>query len=230
MSVFDKVDLLVDQANRIIPQKTRRRKLKLYAEGLKAKITQVNFALDKLSEFNNKTDETTTSTVQDAISITDQVHFYCDTFWTFLYSSLDVLAQVANQAMKLGFADERQVSLARVNQKLQSGAYKASKISKKFADCIKSKAFKNVDRYRNCSTHRRQIYIEEITKSVRGTAGYQSSTTGPLVTVVRMLCDNPLELNPKTEQKRRIPEYMIKTREKILYYIEEMLKEIKAVQ
>jgi hypothetical protein len=90
--------------------------------------------------------------------------------------------------------------------------------------------FKNLDRYRNCSTHRRQIYIEEETKQVKGTAGYESSSTGPVITVVRTLCDNPLGLNPKTDQKRKIPDYMVKTRKKILRHIEQVLKETKAVK
>ena len=202
--------------------------MKLYAEGLKAKLTQVNFTLDKLSEFNNITDDSTTSTGQDGFAITGQVHFYSDTFWTFLYSSLDVLAQVVNQAMNLGF-DEKNVSFDQVNSKLRGNKYKQSAIAKKFAGCVKSNAFKNLDRYRNCSTHRRQIYIEEEVKKVKGTAGYQSSSTGPVVSVVRTLCDDALVLNPKTNQNRRIPDYMIKTRDKILQHIEQILREITPV-
>ena len=229
MTVFDKINSCVDQVNSKIPQKTRKQKLKLYTEGLKAKIIQVNFALDKLSEFNNKTDDTTTSTAQDAFTVTDQVHFYSDTFWTFLYSSLDVLAQVLNQAMNLGF-DEKNVSFDQVNSKLQGSRYKGSAVAKKFTECVKTNAFKNLDRYRNCSTHRRQIYIEEEIKQLKGTAGYQSSSTRPVVTVVRTLCDDPLVLNPKTNQNRRIPSYMTKTRDKILEHVEQILKETEAVK
>jgi len=229
MSVFDKIDSFVDEARAIIPQETRSRKLKLYAEGLKAKITQVNFALERLSEFDNKTDDTTTSTAQDAFTITDQVHFYSDTFWTFLYSSLDVLGQVVNQAMNLGF-DEKNVSFEQVNSKLQGNRYRQSGIAKKFAECVRSKAYKNVDRYRNCSTHRRQIYIQEEIKTVKGTAGYRTSSTGPIVTVVRTLCDDPYALSPKIDQRRKIPEYMEKTRRNILSQIEKILKETKPVE
>lgn len=203
--------------------------MKLYTEGLKAKVTQVNFALDKLSDFSNISDDTTTSTGQDGITITDKVHFYSDTFWTFLYSSLDVLAQVVNQAMNLGF-DEKNVSFDQVHSKLQGNKYKQSAIAKKFRECVKSNAFKNLDRYRNCSTHRRQIYIEEEVKKVKGTAGYQSSSTGPVVNVLRTLCDDALVLNPKTDQNRKIPDYMIKTRGKILQHIEQILKEIRPVE
>lgn len=227
MTVFDKINSCVQRVNSNIPQKTRKQKVKLYAEGLKAKIIQVNFALDKLSEFNNKGDDTATSTAQDTFTITDQVYFYSDTFWTFLYSSLDVLAQVVNQAKNLEF-DEKNVSFDQVNSKLQGNKYKESAVAKKFAECAKSKAFKNLDRYRNCSTHRRQIYIEEEIKKVKRTAGYQSSSTGPVITVVRTLCDDPLVLNPKTSQNRRIPTYMIKTRDKILQHIEQILKETHA--
>jgi len=228
MNTFDKIDSLMEQANNIIPQKTRKQKVKLYAEGLKAKITQMSFALEKLSEFDNKSDDTVMSTEQKSFTITEQVHFYSDTFWTFLYSSLDVLAQLVNQAMKLGF-DEKNVSFIQVNSKLQGNKYKDKTIAKKFDECIKSKAFKNLERYRNCSTHRRQIFILEEMKKVKGTAGYQVSSTAPVTTVVRTLCDNPLELNVKVEQKRIIPDYMIKTKNKILEYINNILGETKPV-
>lgn len=224
MGIFEKIDSFVDKGNAEIPQKTRKQKVKLYAEGLKVKITQVDFALERLAEFDNKADDTTISTGQGVFTIIDQVYFYSDTFWTFLYSSLDVLAQIVNQAMNLGF-DEKTVSFNRVNSKLQGNRYVGRPIASKFDTCINSKAFKNLDRYRQCSTHRRQIYISEETRQVRTTAGYQISTTGPLTTVTRILCDNPLVLKPKTEQRRKIPDYMVKTRNKILKYIEQILRE-----
>jgi len=227
MSVSDTIDSLVVEVDTTIRQKTRRQKVRLYSAGLKAKIKQADFALQKLSEYDNRSDEIITSTGEDDFLITEQVHFYCDTFWTFLYSSLDVLAQIVNQVLRLNLK-ERAVTFKGVKSKLHS-RQNASRIQKRFERCFSSKAFKNLDRYRNCSTHRRQIYMKEETKSEKGTAGYKSSTTGTVVTVVRTLCDNPLVLSPRTSQNRRIPKYMAETRDKILRHIELIVKETRPV-
>lgn len=227
MSVRDTIDSLVEKANNTIPQKTRRRKVRIYSAGLKAKIKQAEFALQKLCEYEDKTDDTITSTGQDEFSITEQVEFYCDTFWTFLYSSLDVLAQIVNQALNFKL-DERKVSFRKVESKLRS-THIGRPIQKRFTDCIGSNTFKNLDKYRNCSTHRRQIYIKEAIHLEKDTAAYKSSTAGPVVTVVRTLCDDPIVLTPKIDRKRTIPQYLIGTRDKILRYIELILKETKPV-
>ena len=87
MSVFDEIDALVLRSANLL-QKTRIQKLALYREGLKAKITQADYALAKLSDFENRSDETESSTAAGEFGITDRVHFYCDSFWIFLYSSL----------------------------------------------------------------------------------------------------------------------------------------------
>src|SRR5262249_10145789 len=63
-----------------------------------------------------------------------------------------------------------------------------------------STRFKNLERYRNCSTHRRQIYIETTTRSA--TPGYKA--TGLVLSIVRHLCDDPLATNARTKQKREL--------------------------
>lgn len=227
MQVFDEIDSLVTRANSVIRQKTRKEKLKLYAEGLKAKIKQADFALSTLSTFADRTDETVTSTAAEETSISDRVHFYCDASWTFLYSSLDVLAQLINQALKLQLK-ERHANFGEVKKVLDS-RYGGKDIQKRFSACLNSNAFKNLEAYRNCSTHRRQIYIETKVSRVGVTAGYRASTAGPLETVERMLCDNPLQLNPKTKQKRRIPTYMEEISAKMLDRIQKIVKAVNPV-
>ena len=88
MSVFDEIDDLVDRSNTNVPQITRRQKIELYSEGLKAKIKQVEFALDSINSFAEQSDQTTSSTAPDNFLISDKIGFYCDSFWTFLYSTL----------------------------------------------------------------------------------------------------------------------------------------------
>ncbi len=225
MSVFEQVDLLMVRAQGNIPQRGRREKLQIYAEGLKAKVRQTEFALSTLSEYNNQTDAVTTSTSGDEFLIQDKVYFYCDTFWTFLYSSLDVLGQTVNQALKLKLK-ERKVSFKTIVDHLcqtQNG----QDVQKRFSQCARSKAFKNLDAYRNCSVHRRQICIEEERRRTSMMGGY---STGPGISVERFLCDNPLDMKPRTKQKRKIPDYMMEIRNKVHKQIENIIKAIEPVR
>jgi len=141
------------------------------------------------------------------------------------------LAQLVNQAMKLNL-EEGIVSFQRVNTKLQGNTYKGSEIAKQSDACCRSYAFKNLDKYRNCSIHRRQIFIKETATSVSEsvTDGYLATSTGPTVAVERILCDDPLYVKPMVEQGRSIPEYMVKTRDNILNHIQDILKEISIVK
>jgi len=209
-----------------ILRKKQREKSHLYCEGLKAKLNQGLYALDRLKEFNNRSDETESTTDDKAYLISLQVSFYCDSFWTFLYSSLDVLSQIVNQTMNLGL-EEKNVSFIKVKDKLQANQYLTSKVSKAYKDCYKSRAYRNLDKYRNCSNHRREIFIEEVYRSVRRTAGYNTTSTGGSSrTVTRILCDDPLTHYPKIKRKRKIPDYMVETKQKIEKFIVQILRKI----
>ncbi|NQT56645.1 MAG: hypothetical protein HQ551_10495 [Desulfobacteraceae bacterium] len=228
MSVFDAADAFLQQSEDIVTQNTRKQKLKLYCEGLKAKARQVELALQELVTLENQTDAAVTSTDTDEPSIQAKVEFYCDSFWAFLYSCLDVLGQVVNQGMKLGF-DEKAVSFKTIKNHLNSN-HNGSPEQTAFDECARCNAFKNVDRYRNCSTHRRQIYVKEEVKLVRHPDGYQTITTGDNVTVERILCENPLDVRPRTTQNRKIPDYLLTTRDRIFGLIEKILSSSKAVR
>jgi len=222
MSLFEAAESFLEKSETAISQKMRKQKLKLYCEGLKAKARQVDFALHELLVLKSQTDATVTSTDVKEPSIQSKVEFYCDSFWAFLYSCLDVLGQVVNQGMKLGF-DERNVSFKAIKKHLDRH-HNGVPEQTAFEKCTKSNAFKNLDRYRNCSTHRRQIYVKEEVKLVRHPGGYQTITTGDNVTVERILCDNPLDVRPKTSQNRKVPEYLEKTRDRVFALVEETLK------
>jgi len=224
MSTFDRIDDIVKGSRERITQKTRLHRVQLYAEGLKAKIRQTDFALSCIATFSDQSDSTISSTSKDDYTITDKVYFYCDVFWTFLYSSLDVLAQIVNQALKLDLK-ERDVSFKQVKSILDTKCSN-TQIQKKFSQCMNSNVFKNLDKYRNCSTHRRQICIFEDIREQRITSGYRTTTTGIQDKVIRIICDDPFALSPRTDQKRKIPDYMEDTKEKILTHIERILKAI----
>jgi len=209
--------------SKIIPQKTRVQKIQLYSEGLKAKMKQAEFALDSIKSFEQQSDQSTSSTANNALSISEKIEFYCDAFWTFLYSSLDVLAQIINQALKLKL-DEKHVSFKYV-EKILCQKHSNLKIQKSFTACKKSNPYKNLDDYRNCSIHRRQIYIKEERKTVRHTAGYKTTTAALEENIQRTLCDNPLQLSPRTKQQRKIPDYMEDSKNKLFAHIAKILKE-----
>jgi hypothetical protein len=228
MNVKEKVEALISEADANVPQKTRRQKIRLYAEGVKSKMRQAEYALSQLTSFSDRTDATTTSTAADEYGISERVEFYCDSFWAFLYSSLDVLAHVINQSLKLGMK-EKYVSFKRVSQKLNE-TKRGTVLQKKVDECLRSIAFKNVDAYRNCSTHRRAICIEEEIKIVRRTAGYNTTATGSVESVIRVLCDKPLVVTPTMNQQRKIPQYLVATKNKITKQIATMLENIKPVK
>lgn len=228
MTVEHRLEELRQAVDTTIPQKTRKHSARLYIVGVGAKLHQADFALHQLAEYRDRTDEATDSTQPSEFTITDKVHYYCDSYWTFLYSSLDVLGQVLNQVLKLGM-NEHDVSFKAVRRKLARKSQLAD-VHKAVDACCRSHPFKNLEKYRNCSTHRRQIYLQEVMRTVRGTAGYKTSTRTPVKTIERLLCDNPLQLSPKTDQQRRIPDYMEETRKKIRQRITSILRVTKPVR
>ena len=212
MKIQDTIDALeVSAAN--ITQKRRRERFCLYLAGVEAKLKQVDFSLEILSDYADSYDDFTSSTERERLSIKEQVEFYSDTFWMLIYSSLDIVAQIINQAYSFDL-DEKYVSFKRIEGKITSQCSGTS-LEKEYLDLKKSNLFKNCDRYRNCSAHRRPIYIQEAITHVTHTKGYTLSGTAPLQGVERTLCENPLDLVPKCNQDRKIPDYLIETSDKM---------------
>ena len=224
MGLNEEIEDLIERAKDIIPERARNNRIELYTEGLRVKIKQTEFALLRLQKYNNRSDEKEESTEPKEYEIIDKVHFYCDSFWTCLYSSLDILAQIINQALKLNLNEEN-VTFKNIKEILGS-RFSGQYIEKKYLACYKSRPFSNLYKYRNCSTHRRQIYIEETMASlkIKGTKGYPQSSTGDIEVVKRVICDDPLDLIPKIKQKRDIPTYLEETKDKILNHIENIIK------
>ena len=226
MLVDDCLNTLLIKSTSAIPQKVRRERLKLYVEGLKSKIRQTKFVLAHLLTLSGQEDDVFSSTEEELQSVLEQVCFYCDAFWIFLYSSLDVLAQIINQALSLR-KDERHASFMDIKNELEIN-FSGSPVQIHVNYCVRSHPFKNLEKYRNCSIHRRHIYIEEEYKKVKRSAGYRTSTTEiKQDKVVRTICDDPYDLIPKTTQKRIIPDYMEQTMGKILMNIVNIVKNIR---
>ncbi|MCF8297103.1 MAG: hypothetical protein K9H48_16485 [Melioribacteraceae bacterium] len=222
MSIVEEIDNFIERARKEISQKTIRQKSELYASGLKSKLKQIDYTLEKLAELSSKDDDTFDSTREPILDIYSQVAFFTDTFCVFLYSSLDILAQIVNQVYRFGM-DEKQVDFNKISKKLEQN-HLNSELQKLFQKIQKSRAFKNLNKYRNCSVHRRQIFMEEKTEKFRRTQGYNVSTSGPVNKTVRVLCDDPYAIKPKTDKKREVPDYLEELERRIISDLEKIIK------
>lgn len=227
MGLFDDIEQVAKCAEEIISQQRRRRRIRIYAEGLKAKLWQAQYALDRAGELAGLSDTSVSSTEPHRPPFDKSCAFYCDSFWTFLDSSLDVLGQFLNQALHFDL-DEQHVYFHQAANRIKQESSRFAALDQEMK-CLKaSDAFKNLRKYRNCSTHRRQICIEERTR--RRTPGYASSSGGAPEEVVRILCDNPLALTPSFRQNREIPAYMDKTQSRIHKAICDILATVEPVK
>lgn len=196
---------------------TRVKKIELYSYGILAKHRNSFYALSRLKDLNKYTDDKKL-TDDDDLFVRERIHFYLDSFFAFIYSTFDVTSQVINQKYKLKF-DENKVNFKTVANKLRT-SHSGTEIQKCMQKIYISKYLKNLEKYRNCSTHRRQIYIRCEAKLISETPGY--SSTGDLTTLKRIICDDPYAISPNTSQEREIIAYI----EKILDWTEKRIVEL----
>lgn len=201
--------------------KAKTRKINIYVNGLYAKFENTEFALDKIKEITQETKINSTVTSE----IEPEVHFYVDSFFAFLYSCLDVLAQILNQYYeelnKLNL-DERQISFRKILNVIKNKNLNLP-VNDEFEKILSSRYFINLDKYRNCSTHRHQIYIKREQTTISETAGYTSST-GELPTVLWIICDDPFfKLKPSIKQRRDLYNYSKRMYDNIKRKIENII-------
>ena len=180
-------------------------KAQIYANGVKEKMSQVDYALSRmqylqtLEMYDATTRSSTTSLeVNSRINTSDQIGFYCDSIWDFLWSAIDIMSQLVNIVLGLRITEHR-VYFTKVASIL-STRYQGTTITARVLELQRSLALKQLKGYRHCSTHRRPVYIETrvITTTISGRASYRSLITEPVTqTVSRLLCDNPTRLVPK---------------------------------
>lgn len=200
--------------------KVKTRKINIYINGLYGKFENTEYALDKIKEI---TQETRTYNAYTS-EIDPEIHFYVDSFFAFLYSCLDVLAQILNQYYeelnKLNL-DERQISFKKILNVIKDKNLNLP-VNAEFEKIVSSRYFRNLDKYRNCSTHRHQIYIKREQTTISETAGYTSST-GELPTVLWIICDDPLKLKPSIKQRRDLYDYSKRMYDNIKREIENII-------
>lgn len=203
MPLDDEIRDFIARANlNIASQRIRDRGI-LYAEGLKGKVHQAEMALNRLASLCTTVDVALPEDEQQ-YSVMELVQFYCEAYSAFLYSSLDILAQIINQVRRCGM-DEHEVSIKRIRNWLNQNAG-GTPLQTTVDGLAKSRVFTSLDRYRNCCLHRRHIYIRGEQRRVDHAPGY--SATGPVATITWLIADNPLDLQPSVLQNRQIPDYL----------------------
>ena len=198
------------------------RKIKIYINGLYGKFENAEYALDKIKEI---TQETGTYSAYKP-EIDPEIHFYVDSFFAFLYSCFDVLAQILNQYYeelnRLNFK-EKQISFKRILYEIKDNQLNLP-VNAEFEKVVSSRYFRNLDKYRNCSTHKHQIYIERQQTTVSVTSGY--TFTGELPTIQWIICDDPLKLKPSIKQRRDLYNFSKRMYDNIKEKIENIINVI----
>ena len=115
--------------------------------------------------------------------------------------------------------DERKISFRGILYKIKKENLRLP-INAELENIVSGNYFKNLDKYRNCSTHRHQIYIKKEQNTITETAGYTAST-GELPIVQWIICDDPFGFDVKTKKPP------IKQRRDLYEYSEQMYKNIK---
>jgi hypothetical protein len=109
-------------------------KMELYSRGLIAKLRQAHFSLQILKELEHletppiSTDGTQLPTAEYSLTVEEKISLYCDCFWDFLRSALDIMAQLVNECESLNII-ETGVDLKKVAQKI-SLTQRGSKLDK----------------------------------------------------------------------------------------------------
>lgn len=220
MDVYEKIDEMSERLQQNESKKISGR-IDIYSNGVKAKIKNAEYALLKIKNLSPRKNELKDPGEED-FCVFDKINFYLDSFFAFLYSTFDIISQVVNQKCNIG-EDERRVSFKCIKDRLNDNC-PGTEIQKLF-DKLSGKHFlKNLDKYRNCSTHRRQIYMKTDTHETSETPGYE--LTESMLTVKRTICDDPLILYPKIRQERELVPYCTKMLEKVKSEIIDISKKI----
>lgn len=210
MGVYEKIKEVSDAANTAMASRANK-KIFLYSLGVKAKLKHAEIAYEMIRDLTFRIESSTDSTLPEPFSIQEKTHFYVDSFFAFLYSAFDVVSHVVNAKYKLGMS-ERKTSFDSVNRELSKNK-NGTAIQLLYGKISRKQYFLALDKYRNCSTHRRQIYIKTIRTTVTTTPGYDASTT--MQGTQNILCDNPLSLKPKISKNREL-----------IFYCGEMLRSV----
>ena len=177
-------DLLVRASDPArVPDLTRQQRISLYANGLLSKESESLFSLDEISAITAKPPTPVGS---------ERIHFFSDSFWTFQRAVVDIFAQLVNQTCSFGI-DEKNCNFKNLYDHI-AGSAPAHMMAPHLGAIYCSPEYRQLNDYRNCSVHRRQVYLEvRKVEKVYDTPGY---STGSFTRFEWYICDNPLDVAP----------------------------------
>lgn len=179
-------------------------KATLYAQQVEAKFKNARYSLYKLQELKQPLVTDSSMGSSTLLDNSELINFYCECFWDFLRSSIDILAQLIN-ALAPAPLNEKAVDIKQVEANLNPTLHPQLKTSVRYL--LRIQAFKTLEHYRHCSTHRRQVYIKTIKQeeSIFGTKGYDASTSETKqATYESYICRNPWDLEPNIDYSRTL--------------------------
>jgi hypothetical protein len=168
---------------------TTQQRISIYANGLLSKESQSLFSLEEISAITRKT--------PTGASIPEKIHFFSDSFWVFQRAEVDILAQLVNQGCSFHI-DEKDCNFSKLFDHVTSRA-PSHAIAAHLATIHNSPEYRALNDYRNCSVHRRQVYLElRRVDRVYDTPGY---ATGSFTQFEWYICDNPLDIVPAVSSR-----------------------------
>ena len=145
-----------------IPQQPRRERIQLYGQGLLYRIMEVRLTFNFIHQLGSKYPQPADR---------DRIHLYSDSFWAFTRSSFDILGQILNQTQNLGI-NESGCHFGTVVDRLKH-TNPADPLTLALDAIYNHPEYQALNSYRNCSLHRRQVYLEgRKTEKDYGTSGY----------------------------------------------------------
>lgn len=168
----------------------------LYAQQVSAKFKVARYSIHRLEELERPRVISSGTASTELLNEVEQVNFYCDCFWDFLRSSIDILAQLINILTSCNLG-ERSVDIKRVARALDTNSYQL--LGTSINTLLSSSVFNTLEEYRHCSMHRRQVYIQtrKLDDELIGTDGYNASTSTEKQTrYISHICLNPWDLQP----------------------------------
>lgn len=195
----DSIESLIQRSSTLKPK--RKKLLKMYLLGLEDRLKQVDFCLFMLKSLSGNSTNMTSTTTGITFDVDRQAEFYCDTFWTWVYSSLDILAQILNQTENLNL-DENKVSFDKIIQDIQTN-HPTFPILPILQRINRAHFRKWTKAYRNCANHRRPVNLWHFRETVRQTRSYETSTA-PIEKTVRYICDHTMTLKPSDKKKKNL--------------------------
>jgi len=211
---LDGIRHLLDEVEGGVSSDDDRQKLAVYKFGLMAKMKEAQFALGKVGLRRpqcvaERTVNITTSearvdhaappaTAEEAEGeglAYEEVHFWVDSFFAFLYSAFDVLAQVLNVAWHLRVSEDS-VSFGALKKEAKNttSCPSVAALWSAIDNVMRDPNFQAIRDFRCCSTHRRHIAIKRFQDTTPPT-GYNSSAD--MWTVFYLLPDCPYALSPR---------------------------------